>query len=67
MMAVGFFESAHRMRRSERIMPVAGRPSRAYISAELLYVKFTRKEQTLLPALVLKGKSRNSWEFLRFY
>ena len=26
---------------------------------ELLYIKFTRKEQTVLPALVFKGKSRN--------
>ena len=26
---------------------------------ELLYIKFKRKEQTVLPALVLKGESRN--------
>ena len=30
-------------------------------STELLYVKFTRKEQTSLPALVLNGEFRNSY------
>ena len=32
---------------------------------ELLYIKFMRKEQTSLPALVFTGTSRNSVELLR--
>ena len=32
---------------------------------ELLYIGFTRKEQTSLPALVLKGKSTNYNDFNR--
>ena len=32
---------------------------------ELLYIKFTRKVQTSLPALVLKGKSKTSWECIK--
>ena len=32
---------------------------------ELLYIKFIRKEQSSLPALILTGKSRNAFELLR--
>ena len=37
------------------------------LAPELLYIKFTRKEQTSLPALVLQGKSRTYQELLGFY
>ena len=34
---------------------------------ELRYIRFTKKEHTSLPTRVLNGKSRNSYELLRFY
>ena len=44
-----------------------GSHRRSWEAPELLYSKFMRKEQTSLPALVLKRKSRHSSELLRFY
>ena len=35
-------------------------------SPELLHIKLKRREQTLLPASVLKGKSKNYYELLGF-
>ena len=43
------------------------RKSRSGSPHELLHVKVTRKEQTPLPAQVLKGKSRHYNDLLRFY
>ena len=35
------------------------------VALELLYIKFTRKEQTSLPARVFKVRSRNYYDFTR--
>ena len=46
-----------------RSWEVLGGPRRSWEvlgGPELLYLKFTRREQTVLPALVLKRKSRKS-------
>ena len=41
--------------------------SRNSRQSELLYIKFTRKEQTLRFALLFKGKSKFCTVLLRFY